>query len=468
MDKLIVACVQQRLRLHEDIDACRKDLARFLRVAQAKKAKLIVFPELVGMIALPPLLQGVRASLLRRADQGRRPGARLWARAKSKVADATAGVLGVDLRQSLSKLLLEDPGRLWETYRDLFAGAAREYEMTIVAGSGYFPDEVSGGIVHQAVVFGPDGEIVGRQAKVSLSADDEGLAVPGLEWSAIETKAGRIGLLLGNDALYPEAGRILAYQGAQMLIGLGACPGPELHRKVRAALQARVQENQLYGMVSFLVGHNSLGAGERRDYAGQSAILAPLEFAPRYGGVMVEVGTASSEGVITAEWDFEALEELWGQSEPPLRRAMPMSSFRDLADRYAEGRTLHEVWETLPPPGVVVTPPEPEVVPVEALPEVTAAPPTPVIEELPPEELPVEEEVEELPPEELPMEAAEEPSLEAPPEEEGVEELPPEAPPTAEEAEKAPLEEMQTEEETEEAAETQGQRSDQPADWPIL
>lgn len=391
MDKVIVACVQQRLRLHEDLDGCRKDLARFLRTAQAKKAQLIVFPELLGTMAVSPLLQGLRAGLLRRADQGRRTGASLWTRTKSKVADTTAGVLRADLRQNLSNLLVEDPGLAWDAYRDLFAGAAQEYDLTVVAGSGYLLDEASGGIVNQAVVFGPEGNILGRQAKVSLSADDTGLAVPGAEWSAVDTEVGRIGLLLGNDALYPEAARILAYQGAQILIGLGACPGAGLHRKVRDGLLARVQENQLYGMISFLVGHNALGLGERQEYAGQSAIFAPAEFTLRYSGVMVELGTASSEGVITAEWDFGALRELWAESDTPLRRAMPMTAFRSLGDRYGEGRTLHEMWQALPPEGAA-PPLLPEVVPVDALLEIGVAPPEPPVEELPPlpEELPEE------------------------------------------------------------------------------
>lgn len=420
MDQVIVACVQQRLRLHEDLDGCRKDLARFLRMAQAKKAQLIVFPELLGTIAVPPLLPGLRAGLLKQADQGRRTGTSLWTRAKGKVADTAASVLKADLRQDLSKLLEVDSGLVWDAYRDLFAGAAREYGLTVVAGSGYFRDEVSGQIVNQAVVFAPQGNIVGRQTKVSLSADDVGLAVPGAEWSAIDTAVGRIGLLLGNDALYPEAGRLLAYQGAQMLIGLGACPGAGLHRKVRAGLLARVQENQLYGMVSFLVGHNALGLGERQEYAGQSAIFAPAEFTLRYSGLMVEMGTAGSEGVITAEWDFGALRELWAESDTPLRRVMPMMAFRSLAERYGEGRTLHEVRQARPPeveaalkPAPTVAPPPlPEILPVEALPEIAVAPPEPVGEELPPlpEELP-EKLLEELPeelleevPEELPKE----------------------------------------------------------------
>jgi hypothetical protein len=214
----------------------------------------------------------------------------------------------------------------------------------------------------------------------------------------IDTDVGRIGIMLGRDALYPEAGRILAYQGAQILLGLGACPGAGLHRKVRAGLAARVQENQLYGMASFLVGHNPLGLDERPDFAGQSAIFAPAELTPSHSGVMVQMGTASSEGVITAEWDFEALEALWVHSDTPLRWAMPMASLHTLGDRYQSGRTLHHVWEDLQAivPEVAV----PEAAPLDVLPEpaqpeplripATDAPPQPPEPAQPPEVLSVD------------------------------------------------------------------------------
>ena len=396
MNKVVVACVQQRLRLHADTEECRKDLIRFLRMAQAKKAKLIVFPELIGTLAVAPLLQGVRARLLRQADQARRPRASLWTRAKSKVAESTAGVLRADFRQDLTRLLSETPPIAWNGFRDLFSDVAHEHGMIVVAGSGFVLDYEIGGLVNQAVVFGPDGQILGRQVKVSLSEDDEPLALAGRGWSTIDTPVGRIGILLGNDALYPEAGRILAYEGATMLLGLGACPGGRRHHKVRAGLLARVQENELYGMASFLVGHNLIGMGERRDFAGQSAIFAPSDFTPDGSGVMVQLGTAGSEGVITAEWDFAALQELWTVGETRVRQAMPMASFRPLGDRYLEERTLQSVWDAppyvspalplpqLPEVETLLEPPEPEaplslpdVVTVDMLPEIAAAEPGP-------------------------------------------------------------------------------------------
>ena len=38
----------------------------------------------------------------------------------------------------------------------------------------------------------------------------------------MDTPVGRLGLLFGEEALYPEAGRVLAYQGAELLVILGA------------------------------------------------------------------------------------------------------------------------------------------------------------------------------------------------------------------------------------------------------
>jgi predicted amidohydrolase len=329
----------------------------------------------------------------------------LWTRAKSKVAESTAGVLRADFREDLTSQLSEDPSVAWASFQTLFSDVAREHNMIVVAGSGYVLDDEIGGLVNQAVVFSADGGILGRQVKVSLNRDDQPLALAGRGWAPIDTPVGRIGILMGNDALYPEAGRILAYEGATMLLGLGACPGSRTHHKVRAGLMARVQENELYGMASFLVGRNQIGMGERRDFAGQSAILAPSDFTPGGSGVMVQLGTTSSEGVITAEWDFAALRELWTAGETRVRQAMPMASFRPLGDRYLEERTLQSVWDTPPyePPALpvpdlpesevlpvlpeareVAEEPEPEldsplpdVVPVDMLPEIAVAEPEP-------------------------------------------------------------------------------------------
>jgi hypothetical protein len=53
-------------------------------------------------------------------------------------------------------------------------------------------------------------------------------------------------------------------------------------------------------------------------------IAAPASMTPRYSGVMVEMGTDSTEGLITAEWSFRALHEQWQKDHAPLRSRMPL------------------------------------------------------------------------------------------------------------------------------------------------
>ena len=325
MDNVIVCVVQQKMRLPADLADFEHELRRFLRVAQAKGAQLIIFPELAGMMAAPPLLNSLRAGLLKQADRGRQNRAGFWERARSKMASGTAGLLGSDFQRELGRLLDQNSHTLWDSYADLFGRLAQEFSATIVAGSLYAVDSTDGVIRNAATVFGPQGTVLGQQSRVVMVAENTALAEAGDGWTAIATPVGRLGLLLGPDVLYPEAGRLLAYQGAEMIISLGACSEPALYHRMRAGLLARVQENHLYGAISFIVGYNPFTPGESEPFIGRSAICAPLEFTNRYTGIMAEVGAETTEGIISAAWDYVALRQLWETSVVPVRRTIPLA-----------------------------------------------------------------------------------------------------------------------------------------------
>lgn len=324
MDQVTVASIQQRMRLYDSIADYRADLQRFLRVAQNKHAQLVVFPELAGMLIAPPLLRDVRSRLLKVADRGRRKEATLWQRVCGALASRSAGWLGADLRSSLQALLSVSAAELWAQYAHLFSELAREFQITIVAPSAYLPDPTDQVVRNLAAVFGADGSLLGHQAKVILHPEDEGLAQPGATWLPVATPVGALGLMIGGDVLYPEVGRLLAYQGAEALLLLGSCTHSVLYQKLRSGALARMQENQLFGLASFVVGPNELGR-RHEPLVGKSAIFAPQELTPRYNGVLVEMGSQRSEGVLTAEWDFIALRRLWEVSETPLRRQLPLA-----------------------------------------------------------------------------------------------------------------------------------------------
>ena len=372
MDRPIVACIQHRLLVPKTPDEYLTHLHRFLRTAKAKGAVMAVFPELSGVPTVFPSLGGWRNSLLKEADQARRPRAGFWQRTRSKAAAGAAGVVGANLRQSLVDLLMQMPESVQDAYISAYASLARQYEMTIVAGSVYDIDPQTRVVQNIAAVLGPDGSVLGRQAKAVLTTTERDITTPADGWSVISSPVGRIGILLGNDALFPEPARILAYQGADMLIILAATTRPGVYHKIRDAALARCQENQLYGMVSFVTGPDPLAPADAPPYVGASAIFAPLEFTRRFTGVMIEVGSPLAEGVITAEWDYEALAELWQSSDTLLRWDMPMRQIGPaLAQVYSRALPLADSVQLLlnPPPPLEALPPPESPAPAETVTE---------------------------------------------------------------------------------------------------
>jgi predicted amidohydrolase len=330
VDRFVVASVQQRLRLPHTLDELRELQRRFLRAAQAKNARLVVFPELGGLMVAPPLLADVRSRLLKHADQGRRVRATAWQRFSGRLAGGAASLLKASFETALAALLDVDAARLWQDYCELYSSLAREFAITIVAPSLYAPDPTDGVIRNMAAVFGPDGSLLGVQAKVVPSRLDERFCRPGATWTPIRSEVGALGLMLGSDVLYPEVGRALAFQGAEVLVAQGASLSPTLYNKLRAGALARMQDNQLFAVSSYLVGSNLLSPAGDSAFIGRSAIFAPQELTPRFNGVLVEMGNQGSEGVLTAEWDFQALKQLWETSETPLRRDLPLPQVNKL------------------------------------------------------------------------------------------------------------------------------------------
>ncbi len=343
MEKLVVGCVQVRMRLPQTLDELAENLERFMRTAEAKRVRLIVFPQLAGLMAAAPLTKGARTGLLKTADLARRSNVSFWTRTRARMAGGVAGMLKADFGKALEQSLMQHPDDLWQAYAQVFGGLAQRHTVTVVAGTTYLVDPDDGAVRHLSLVFGPDGEHLGQQAAVTLAANEVGFVAPGTRWQVIPTPAGRLGILIGNDMLYPEAGRLLAYAGAEILVGLGTANSPKQYQRQRHGLLARVEENQLYGVMSFTVGYNPFTPGEEAPYVGRSLLAAPIAMTPRYNGILVEMGVDSTEGLLTAEWDFPALRRLWQEDEAPLRATMPIrETGRFLAAIYSRGLTIDE------------------------------------------------------------------------------------------------------------------------------
>ena len=346
MPKLVVASAQQQMRLFDSPDSYRKELTRFLNMARAKRAELLVFPALAGVMAVSHRVEGFRVNLLKQADDRQRGRSSVLARTRSALAGSTASLLGASFRKGYTGLLQADAAALAAAYEAVFSESAKAYEITIVAGSAYLSD-AAGIIRHRVTVFGPDGAVLGGHDKMMLAPEDAGLATAGDVWQVVKTPVGRLGILLGAEALYPETGRVLAYQGADLLVTLAATGSEALAAYVRHGAIALAQENRCFAMSSFLVGKNRLAPDENAaaGFVGRSGIYAPLEMTPRYSGVLVEMGTGEAEGLITAELDRDRLQELWENGVEPVRRRMPVNLFASyMPALYESRRTLADAW----------------------------------------------------------------------------------------------------------------------------
>ncbi len=362
MDQIVVGCVQLKIRLPQDREELEQHLLRFVRLAQTKRVRLLVFPQFTGLMAAALVTKGGRTGLLKQADRARRINASFWTRAQARLAGGAAGMLGVDFGAALEGLLLRRPEDVWESYTSLFGAIARHHGMTVVAGSSYLEDPTDGVVRHLAMVFGPDGQQLGQQAAVVLPGDEHPLVEPGRGWQAIQTPVGRLGLLIGGDALYPEAGRLLAFAGAEALIGLGAVTKPVHVHRQRQGLLARVEDSQLYGVASFAVGYNPFTPADDTPYIGRSLIAAPAALTPRTNGILVEMGTDSTEGLITAEWSYRSLREHWADDDMMVRSGLPMDRMGStLAAVYDRRLTLDQATRltALPEPESSTTSPIP-------------------------------------------------------------------------------------------------------------
>ena len=173
MPKLVVASVQQQMRLFDCAGGLPQGTEPFPLSGAGKGAKLVVFPALTGVMAAAPQVEGFRMNLLRRADERNRRQKTLWTRTRGALAGSTAELLKVSFRKAYEELAEADPGALADGYQAVFSELAHAYGITIVAGSCYVPAG-DGTLRHEAMVFGPDGSLFGRHDKLLLGPEDRG------------------------------------------------------------------------------------------------------------------------------------------------------------------------------------------------------------------------------------------------------------------------------------------------------
>jgi N-carbamoylputrescine amidase len=217
---------------------------------------------------------------------------------------------------------------------------AKQHGVVIV--SSLFERRAAGLYHNTAVVLEKDGSIAGKYRKMHIP-DDPGFNekfyfTPGdLGFHPIDTSAGRLGVLVCWDQWYPEAARLMALAGAELLLyptAIGWDPGDEDDEKARQR-QAWLLSHRGHAVANGLpvlscnrVGHEASPVGGRGiDFWGSSHVLGPQ-------GEFIAEASSDAPELLVADVDLRRSEDvrrIW-----PFLRDRRVDAYGDLLKRFRD------------------------------------------------------------------------------------------------------------------------------------
>ena len=204
------------------------------------------------------------------------------------------------------------------------------------------------GLYHNtAVVLEKDGTIAGKYRKMHIP-DDPGYYekfyfTPGdLGFKPIDTSVGRLGVLVCWDQWYPEAARLMALQGAELLIyptAIGFDPNdtPEEQQRQRMAWQTvqrgHAVANGLPVVTVNRVGEENLSANAQRSTLNAQLFWGTSFVAGPQGELLYEA-SADKEEQAVVEVDLRRSEQVrrWW----PFLRDRRIDEYGDITKRYVD------------------------------------------------------------------------------------------------------------------------------------
>ena len=218
-------------------------------------------------------------------------------------------------------------------WNELYLGRHRELarENKIYLAAGTTVEQAGGRLYHTAYCFDPAGEICGRQRQTHLSREERALGLSrGEDLALFEIGGLKTGFIVGTDARHPEVGRILALEGAALVIHSGAIPTGPAGRAQPAGIWAQVQQNQFWAAEAQLKGQ----IGER-SFGARCAVLGPCELTPGSSGYL----TPERDDRPYAAAELPEAERLRIKEQYPLLKLLQPQAYRGLLpELYREGR----------------------------------------------------------------------------------------------------------------------------------
>ena len=222
------------------------------------------------------------------------------------------------------------PGPSTEIYGEL----AKRYGVVIVCS--LFERRAAGLYHNTAVVIERDGTIAGRYRKMHIP-DDPGYYekfyfTPGdLGFHPIDTSLGRLGVMVCWDQWYPEAARLMALQGAEILIyptaiGYAQEDSAEEQQRQRRAWQTVMRGHAVANGLP-VVAVNRVGEEDAINFWGTSFVCGPQ------GEIYYEASEDEEESIIV-EMDLDRAEQVrrWW----PFLRDRRIDEYSELTRRFID------------------------------------------------------------------------------------------------------------------------------------
>src|SRR5271163_2753237 len=191
------------------------------------------------------------------------------------------------------------------------------------------------GIYHNtAVIIDADGKIAGKYRKMHIPDDpryyEKYYFTPGdLDFTAHPTAYGKMGALVCWDQWFPEAARLTAMAGAQVVFyptAIGWYHGETVEdRKKMLDAWITIQRGHAIANGVFVVAVNRVGVEADLEFWGNSFVVDPF-------GEVIARASATAEETLLAECNLAKIEEV--RRNWPFLRDRRIDAYADLTRRY--------------------------------------------------------------------------------------------------------------------------------------
>jgi predicted amidohydrolase len=185
-----------------------------------------------------------------------------------------------------------------------FATLASRYQLYLLPGTlclyASQPDgQVRGTdtVYRAAFLFGPDGQVLAEQRQLHPRTDANDRMGAGESLAVTDTPFGRMAILIAEDSQELEVRSLVTTKSPDLLLCVEAVPA--------AAVDPAHKTSRLLSEMGRLFVVDALLSGG--DYAGRSAIFAPVVLTPSGDGVLAQSSAIGATEVVCADLDWERL-----------------------------------------------------------------------------------------------------------------------------------------------------------------